>query len=159
MTTRLQPSVLLFRGRGIVSTLIRWQTRGRYSHAALLTPGGEIIESWQFAGVRIKTITDWRDVDRFTIPSMSGEQWNRALDFALSQVGKRYDYVGVARFISRERSPDNGRWFCSELVDAALRHAGVHLFERIESAEISPGLLAISPLLSPAPMGDGIFNR
>ena len=28
------PAILLFKGRGIVSTLIRWQSRGQYSHAA-----------------------------------------------------------------------------------------------------------------------------
>jgi hypothetical protein len=106
------PAVLLFRGKGVISTLIRWQTRGEYSHAALLMPDGMIVESWQGAGVRVTSLSDWSHIDRLSIP--------------------------------------NARWFCSELVFAALAHAGVHLFARIEPWAVSPGLLAISPLLSPA---------
>ncbi len=144
------PAVLLFRGKGIISALIRWQTRGEYSHAALLLPDGRIVESWQGDGVRIKTLTDWKNIDRLHIPVMSDSQWADAIAFALAEVGRGYDYWAIIRFISRRRMPENDKWFCSELVFAALAHVGVKLFERIEPWAVSPGLLAISPMLSPA---------
>ncbi|HEX8310115.1 MAG TPA: YiiX/YebB-like N1pC/P60 family cysteine hydrolase [Chthoniobacteraceae bacterium] len=144
------PAVLLFKGRGIVSTLIRWQTRGEYSHAAILLPDGLIVESWQGHGVRVKALEDWRDVDRFEVPGMTPGQWAEAIGFALRQVGQGYDYWAIVRFMSRRHMPQNDRWFCSELVFTALAHAGVKLFDRIESWAVSPGLLAISPRLTPA---------
>ena len=142
-----EPQVLLFRGRGVISSLIRWQTRGAYSHAAILRPDGTIIESWQGAGVRIKDITDWRGVDRFDVPLMSPEMWASALTFADSMVGSGYDYWAIARFVSRARMPDNQRWFCSELVFAALAHAGLPPLARVEPWAVSPGVLATSPYL------------
>jgi uncharacterized protein YycO len=147
MTHAAQPEVLLFRGRGFISGAIRWQTRSVYSHAALLTPEGRIVEAWQGAGVRVTDIEDWEGIDRFVIPSMTPEQGRIAVNFALSQVGMEYDYWSVLRFVSRRSLPGNVKWFCSELVFAALRHAGVKLLDRIEPGEVSPGMLALSPLL------------
>lgn len=144
--------MLLFRGRGAIASLIRWQSRGHYSHAALLMPDGRIVESWQGDGVRTKKLTDWDGVHRFEIPSMTEEQGRKALDFALSQVGRGYDYLGVLRFISRSSMLDDDRWFCSELVMESLRRADVRLFERVHSWEVSPGMLAASPLLRPVPL-------
>lgn len=149
MTNRTTPAVLLFRGRGAISALIRWQTRSPFSHAALLMPDGRIVESWQGAGVRVKTLADWDGVDFFDVPSMTDFQWSLALDFALELVGRGYDYRAVARFVSRRPAADNERWFCSELVFAALEAAGVSLLERIDAAAVSPGLLSLSPLLRP----------
>lgn len=133
-----------------MSTLIRWQSRGVYSHAAFLMRSGLIVESWQGAGVRIKDLSDWQDIDAFTIPGMTPAQWDDAIAFALDQLGKGYDYLGVLRFVSRQRgSADLDRWFCSELVFAALQSVGVSPFARIEPWAVAPSLLAISPLLEP----------
>lgn len=145
------PAVLLFKGRGIISKLIGWQTRSPYSHAAFLLPSGKIVESWQGDGVRIKTLDDWRDVDAFAVVGITDDQWATATAFALGQVGSSYDYRAIARFLSRTRAPMDDRWFCSELVFGSLQRAGVHLLERIDAAAVDPGKLAISPLLVPVP--------
>ena len=143
------PAILLFKGRGIVSTLIRWQSRGQYSHAALLMPDGRIVESWHGDGVRVKTLTDWEGIDAFTIHVMPEAAWDDAIQFALDQVGNGYDYKGVARFVSRRRHYDNvEKWFCSELVFAALESVGYAPFHRIEPWAISPGMLCVSPMLA-----------
>ena len=113
-------------------------------------PDGKIVEAWQGDGVRVNSISDWAGVTRYEVPTMSRTQWEDAIAFALAEVGKGYDYWAIVRFVSRRRMPDNDRWFCSELVFAALAHVGVRIFERIEPWAVSPGLLAISPLLCPA---------
>jgi uncharacterized protein YycO len=142
--------VLLFRGRGIVSGLIRWQTRGQYSHAAMLLPDGRVLESWEGAGVRITELRDWAGVDVYEVPWMTAAQWQTAIALATKHVGKKYDWWSVIRFVSRRKMPANDRWFCSELVFHALQAAGVNLLERIDPAEVSPGMLALSPLLVPS---------
>lgn len=145
-----KPAVLLFRGRGLLSALIRWQSRSPYSHAALLLPDGTIIESWPGAGVRIRAIEDWQDVHVFHVPSMTAEQWDHAFSFAAREIGSGYDWWSVIRFVSRRNLPVNDRWFCSELVFAALKDAGVRLLERVDAWTVSPAMLALSPLLTRA---------
>lgn len=145
------PKVALFKGRGVVSTLIQWQTRSIYSHAAIWLPGTErtVIESREFAGVRVHEYTpeEWAAVDLFDVAGADHLTWQIALSFARAQIGLPYDYWSVARFLTKRAARENARWFCSELVHKALSAAGIRLLERIPSAEVSPGELAVSPLL------------
>jgi uncharacterized protein YycO len=138
--------IALFRGRGVISTAIRWQTRSRFSHAALLDADGSIIEAWQGKGVRRHRLEDWQDIDIFRIEA-SRLETERALSYAADQIGCGYDYLSVLRFVSRRHAPENSRWFCSELVFAACCHAGINLLRDTQPWEVSPGMLARSPLL------------
>lgn len=143
------PAILLFHGRGILSALVRWQTRSRWSHAALLLPDGKtIIEAWPGKGVQQKTITDWAGVEAFDLDLTEG-QWANAIAFARSKIGCGYDYLGVARFLTRRERDNPARWFCSELVFAALDRANAPPLARIKAWAVSPELLAISPCLFP----------
>jgi uncharacterized protein YycO len=144
----VRPAVLLFKGRGLISTAIRWQSRSIYSHAALLMRDGRIVESWQGAGVRTKTLTDWSDIDVFDVAMLTDLEWDLAIDYALDLVGRGYDYKAVLRFVSRRPAADNDRWFCSELVFAAIESAGLPLLARTSAAAVSPGMLALSPYLT-----------
>src|SRR5688572_9599894 len=125
-----EPKILLFRGKGFFSTLIRWQTRSPFSHAAILLPDGvTIIESWQGEGVRKKKVTNWSDIDKFTV-NVSPEVWEKVIAFCESQVGKKYDYLQVLRFVSRRKGKDDSKWFCSELVFRGFELAGEPLLAR-----------------------------
>lgn len=142
--------ILLFRGKGLISTLIRWQTRGDYSHAAILLPDGKtVIEAWQGSGVRKKEITNWEGIDTFCIPVnlMTADQWKLAVTFAEAELGKKYDYWAIVRFVSRAVMPENDKWFCSELVYSCIKRAGLSLFARIEAWAVSPGMLNNSPYM------------
>lgn len=146
---RTQPAVLLFRGRGLISAAIRWQTRSRYSHAALRLRDGRIVEAWQGSGVRITSLDGPAGVDAYRVPCMGARQWDDAIAYACRLVGRGYDYWSIVRFVSRRHMPADDRWFCSELVFCALAAAGVRLLERVEASAVSPALLAVSPLLVP----------
>jgi uncharacterized protein YycO len=137
---------------GFIAKAIKWQTDSPYCHAALLFNDKYLIESVAFKGViaRIVTPADLHGVDLFDVPSLDEEHESVIYEFALDQVGKGYDYWGCLRFISRDRLPENDRWFCSELVAAAFKAAEYLLLERQESWQVSPGKLAISPLVRPA---------
>jgi uncharacterized protein YycO len=144
-----EPAIILFKGRGFISQMIRWQTRSRFSHAALRMRDGRIVEAWQGKGVRITELTDYADVEVFRVPSMSDEQWDKAIAFACAEVGKGYDYWGVIRFVSRRLLPTTERWFCSELVFAAIRAAGVNLLQNVHPEQVAPGAIALSPYVQP----------
>jgi uncharacterized protein YycO len=143
--------VLLFKGRGAMSMAIRWQSRSIYSHTAIQLNDGSIIESWQGSGVQHKDLDDWDDIDAFEIvdaPDLGVELDTEGCEeFLRAQLGKGYDYTSVLRFVSRRKGGNPDRWFCSELVFAALAHAGVNLLERCEPWRVSPGMLAWSPFL------------
>ena len=141
--------VLLYRGRGGIDKLIEWQTRSIYSHAALLYPNGlTVIESEQGYGVRRRVFDDSEWADRFAVDGMTAAQWDAAFKFAENEIGCGYDYRSVARFLTRRTAGSPTRWFCSELVFAALRVAGVKLLNRIYDWEVAPGHLALSTRLT-----------
>ncbi len=144
--------VLLFRGGDPISWLVKVQTRSQYSHAAILLEDGKsCVESYPGSGVRIRQLTDadFDRIDIYDVKGMTDEMWRTAINFALEQLDKGYDWRSVLRFVSKVPSSDNSRWFCSELVFKAIAVAGVRLLDRVPSAEVSPAMINLSPLLIP----------
>lgn len=161
--------ILLFRGKGSVSSLIRWQTRSQYSHVAIQLASGQVIEAWegniwrllgsyltkhvQHDGVRWhESLAELRAAHK---PGTPIEAYDVVLpaerdaeQFLRRQVGKQYDLRSVARFLSRRDAPVNDRWFCSELACYAARLGGRPLL-RMNCAHASPRDVAVSPLLVP----------
>lgn len=66
--------------------------------------------------------------------------------WALAQVGKGYDYRGIAGFLARKDLDNADKFFCSELVSAAFWKPGIPLLRRLPHA-VAPGDLRDSPLL------------
>lgn len=136
-----------------MSRLIQWQTRSEYSHAALVVPdvanGLLVVEAWQKSGVRIyrptrherTTQMDLHDVE------VTPQEQEAIYSWASSQVGKKYDWKSVFRFVTRRRGVHEDTWFCSEFVFQAFHLAGVDLLARTPAWRVDPGLLARSPLL------------
>jgi uncharacterized protein YycO len=140
--------IALFRGRGFFSTLIRWQTDGRYAHAAFVLPSGKLIESWQGDGVREKWLEDREGVEVFEIAGMTSAQSLAIENWLEGKKGLEYDWRGVFRFLSRRKpKKENNKWFCSELVFQGCAKAGIALLARTKAVEVSPALLARSPFL------------
>ena len=64
-----------------------------------------------------------------------------------SQIGKRYDYRSVLRFVSRRPADENDAYFCSELVFRYFEEGGLRLLRGIEAHDVSPRDLSLSPYL------------
>jgi len=155
-----------YQGKGKISRLIKWQTRSSESHTAWLCRDGSLIESWQKRGVDhvpntsslAATLgvnhTPGTMVRLFRIepqPSilLSPEKFDMIEGFLRQQVGKKYDWRSVARFVTRreEHPNDKDKWFCTELVFASVLEAAIALLARTKAHEVSPGMLLRSPLL------------
>ncbi len=140
--------VLLFTGGDPIAAVVKWQSRSHYSHAALLIPGtNRVIESYPFKGVRERELTakDWERVHAYEITGMTPLQWQGAIQFCQSQLGKGYDWRNVFRFVSRVPARENDRWFCSEIAFRAIEKT----FRRILNMEahyVNPGHIPASPL-------------
>ncbi len=156
--------VLLFRGRGLWSWMVKVRTKSVYTHAGValrIKANGcervsvlEALEPW---GVRLHPLdqyvaagesVDWYEV---TDPAVNRE---KVASFALRQWGLRYAWrqllwsfsrlAWLARRVLRRplRDVDPERWFCSELVAAALRHAGAQTDEDLVPIATAPGDVA-----------------
>jgi uncharacterized protein YycO len=134
---------------GLISSAIRWQTRGIYSHSAIIVDG-VLYEASEFKGVHNKIAEKRNDryFDDYQIV-LTEKQEEDIAKFLDRQLGKPYDYTMVLRFITRQQEDRKsvGKWFCSELVFAAVQKVGVNLLNNAEPWEISPVLLSFSPLL------------
>lgn len=149
--------IALYKGTSFLSRLIRWFTWSEYSHAAWLCEDGSVIEAWQGGGVRHVASLGAQHkagtpVDMFFVYGHGDNllttcQRNAVENFLLEQVGEKYDYLGILGFLSRKRMEAHDAWFCSELIFKALNHAGIYPLLRTPACKVSPGLLAISPLL------------
>ncbi len=144
--------IAAYRGTSWVSKAIRWQTRGVYSHVAVVLPGGAIVEAWH-KPARVRIInslaqghTPGTCIDLFEVQT-TPRQEEIIIHFLRSQVGKRYDFMGVARFITRRNKDNSEKWFCSELAFAAFRVAGIYLLKRIKAHQVHPVTLVTSPKL------------
>jgi uncharacterized protein YycO len=158
--------ILLTRSPDLISRLIRWQTRGRYSHAAVQLSDNTVIEAWHKGGVvQHNSLKDFIAfhapttlIHSFEIRGMQPEQAQRAEGFLRACVGKGYDFRSVFRFMSRAPASVNQRWFCSELAAQALTVAESPLLHA-ESHHISPRDLAMSPYLFPTDTRDMPLGR
>ena len=162
--TSLAVFVLLYKKTGIVASLIRWQTRGPDSHAAIVVvnvgvdsgrwynpvlweaDAGKKTGPRQLEPADFKKGVVWYSPGEYEKKTVEGmEAW---LD---TQNGKPYDYSMIVRFVTRqdEARGSSGKWFCSELVTAALYRLGARPFnpERCRPWMVSPNTLRLSPLL------------
>lgn len=109
---------------GVFNRSVRWWTNGPYSHCELVVsrlPNGQA-RCWSSAnldgGVRAKGITldpaHWDLVDVPWADLAAAVEWFRLHD------GDGYDTLGLFGFVGPRGDGDQGKWFCSEAVAAAL---------------------------------------
>lgn len=103
--------------------LIRWWTRGPYSHCELvfeLVDGGQSLcmsSSLRDGGVRSKRILlDAESWDIVPVDADIDVAWAWAAEHAQDN----YDLMGLIGFLWRPESGEKNRWFCSEAVGAML---------------------------------------
>lgn len=121
------------RSHTIGSWLIRTFTWGsEWSHAGVLDPvTNEVIEASAARGV---VATPY---DEFIAKSSASDMvWidcpddSKAIEYARAQIGKPYDWGGVFGIIAREPWASDNRWFCFELIEAALMAGGRQRFRK-----------------------------
>lgn len=142
--------VALFRGNvSAISKLIEWDTRSPYCHAGIVLRSGQLIESVEPSGVRMREFVQDSDepADLFTVAGVDDDKVEK---FLIDQLGKPYAMLNIVGFLIRDnKDEDRGKWFCSELVFAAIEAGGVSLLRDIPPYMVSPAMLALSPLLKP----------
>lgn len=146
-------NILQYKGRSIISRLIKIQTRSSYSHTALQTADGSVYEAWDSG---VMKSPDYRtlhkagtEVHVYKI-EVTDEQRSKIMSFLESKLGEKYDYRNVIRFFTRNKPSENNKWFCSELVLTAFKEAGKPLLN-INPALAAPRDVPMSPYLPEHP--------
>lgn len=155
-----------YQGIGPLSRGIRLFTRSQWSHTAIVIWPSvpymdkfQLFEAWGFNGVvrvngyALPTVLSANHhpgtlVDIFTMEVIRRDG-QRMLEFLNSQVGKKYDWSLIVKFLIRKPATENGRWICSELAGEAFKTAGSPL-QRMHPWKMAPEHCGISTIVKPA---------
>ncbi len=104
--------------QGYFNKICRWWLRGDFSHTELIFSDGlSASSSFIDGGVRLKQI-DY-DYERWVIYPVIGDE-QKARNFVNGLLGLRFDIVGLLGHALPHKPQSQNKWFCSELVLAAL---------------------------------------
>lgn len=150
-------------GDGIFSRLIKWFTRSSVSHISILIYAGDldgeerewtILEAVEGEGVREVGLEAYQksyharkiDFYSFVVP-FEKEESVEFLSALRKEIGAKYDWLGVFRFVTRRRHAHDKKWFCSEFLDYHAADFNRPLFNNTASWEVKPGDVPRSPAL------------
>lgn len=139
--------LVLVRSGGLIPALIQAVTWSRWNHAALELDDGRQLAADSSRGVQIYAPDPESEIARFQVKGLNLDD---AAAAARAQLGKPYDWSAVIGIGLHRDWTEPDSWFCSELVAWACRAAGVDLLRFDRLNRVSPGQLALSPLLIPA---------
>lgn len=141
------PVTLLFSSsRKIGGRLIEWTTWSEWSHVEIVCGASSLIGANYPDGVAYTTIERRQRTSRRWAFVEVWANREDVMSFARRQLLKPYDARGALGIAFRRDWQEPDAWFCSELVAAALAHAGVHI-ARVDQWRVTPQDLWQSPLL------------
>ena len=108
--------IIFTHGTDAASKAIQAATSCKYQHVGALF--GDFVVEARFKGVVKSTLADFKNRGDFEIHDYPLFDEGRALEFALNQVGKDYDFIGLSSFPLRVKWQDPSKWYCSELIAA-----------------------------------------
>lgn len=156
--------IIAHNGKGRGSRIIKWATRGRFSHISirfLLTEedkkkafdlfGKEFtldheIESIQGLGVHDQPFTPSDNQAWFEFDHTYEQGWT-IFRTAVELIGCKYDWRGIGGFATRRNVQNPLKWFCSELAAWCLLKAGIIALKMLCSW-ITPNIFVTSPIFT-----------
>ena len=124
-----------------IEKLIKWWTRSPYFHIEMIIKGKWISTNPTDGAVYIRELQDLKTNYDYIDIEIDGKKVKKAMVFLESQVGKKYDYLGLFFSTVIKFNLDNKqKWFCSELIAETLKIFDQPLRE--DSNNYTPGDLA-----------------
>ena len=117
--------------------IIRAYTWHPYTHVDVCMTDTSFIGALPNVGVVIHN-QGARDVKYMTLDV----DFNLVIGFMQNQVGKKYDWKGIFGLTFHENFEIKDRWFCSELVGAAINHASPGFFS-VPAYKLTPRDIAL----------------
>ena len=164
--------ILLCKGKGLISSLIRWGTGSVYSHVALVASAklGLIVEAIPEGGVRAISVENYKTpLDLYRVKPVHAFNHSEVVSYLVKMLARKYGYplklalsstLRKLRLIklfgfkvtgnkkAADQLQEDQDYFCSELVYQAFKAGGLDIVPQIGDAETtSPGDIARSPLI------------
>lgn len=136
--------------RSLVSSLIRAWTWSAFSHVDIIVPGMGYLGSKAPQGVRLRP-WDYQKPSRAMIGTVECTEAQAAdvMEFALRQVGKKYDWLNIyGEILHKDWTEEPNRWVCSALIWAAFHYAGIDLVDPEKLDRLTPKDLLLSPYIT-----------
>ena len=135
--------VLFTRRRHLGSLAIRTFTWSAWSHVDLLDVSSgqpQLIGAVAPSGVVVEPLSHrLKNASRVALVEFHVPCAEAVVRAARSQVGKSYDWLGVAGLVTRSRDWQREEaWFCSELIAWAIGQGGLPLFREALVGRITP---------------------
>ena len=155
----------MYKGRGLISSIIRWATRSPYSHAGIAAWWNERLMVLEAKGRGVvatsfsRNIKEYRgDVEWFScLKEISEEGRLNMVTFAQEELGKRHGrlkaiWLGLKTLFERDmekrdRLKKESKLFCSEYVAQIYNSIGLDLKKQRSDRFMKPADIAESPLL------------
>jgi hypothetical protein len=159
--------ILMFKGCGLISNLIKWKTKSVYSHAGIVAWWNDRLMVLEAVGKGVEArpisyaLKYYKGSFDYYRPkeevAITANQRCEMIIFAQEQLGKEYDAWQIIKFFFRllfnlkmtktdARKPP-GKFFCSQYVSAVYKAGGHDLTIRFSDNFTSPEEIAKSPLL------------
>jgi len=130
--------ILACKNNSFLSFAIRFLTKSKYSHLAIIINENEAVESDGIAGfIKHKNINEYKNyADVYTCDNLTDEQRINIGKYAVSKVGQKYDYyllfVLFVKFVFgiKIKIKDSENDICSELVNDAYKSVGLELSKK-----------------------------
>jgi len=159
--------ILMFKGKGTLSSIIKWKTDSEYSHAGLTAWWNDRLMVLEAVGKGVEArpisyiLKHYHgSIDYFRPKESVGiKDADRAemITFAQEQLGKEYAKKQLVKFFfkllfngkmsKKDESGPVSRFFCSQYVSAVYQKAGFDLKINLSDKFTSPQEIAASPLL------------
>jgi len=144
--------IAAYKGKSLLSIFIKFFTWSKYSHVSVLFENGNEYEAWQKGGVQIVPIFGMNHkkgtvIDLYKLKTTDEEEQKAEL-FALSQLGKKYDYWAILGFMIRKNIHEKKALVCSEYVFSICLSIGKVLLNNLKAYQVSPRDITTSPLLT-----------
>lgn len=105
--------------QGLYNILVRWWTRSPYTHCEMIFSDGlSASSSFLDGGVRFKEIT--YNPEHWDIVELPSELEQSARNWFIQHEGDSYDVIGNIGFVVGSVDDSKRKWFCSEVIMAAL---------------------------------------
>lgn len=149
--------ILLVRGKGFISHMIRFVTASEWNHAAWVLDSVTLLEStfslFGKRGVQIGNLSKYDDLNKvFIRPKLTDEQLDRILQFAFTKIGQTYDVKLIFSIFRRwlfrvfflgypgRVRHDAHAWICSETIATpAYKIENFKFSDGIPVQQITPG--------------------
>jgi uncharacterized protein YycO len=131
--------LLFTRRRHLGSWIIRFVTWSEYSHVDLLIDNQSLVGAIAFDGVVLSNVeARLSKASKAVLMDIPVKDIELSKEFAVNQLGKKYDWLGVIGIGLKRNWQEDGKWSCAELVAKILAEGGQKPFDSKYHHRITP---------------------